>query len=341
MKNTTSQLALITTALTEQWQQRLQQRFPALHFDFRAVKNTTEIPDERWRNVEILYTLGNILPTREQAPQLRWVQLFSAGADRMLTQPLFKTDVIFTTSSGVHSFNIGEYVLTAILNWYHRIPQLQKWQQQSEWPSDQVRSALDPEELRNKTIGIVGYGSIGREVARLAKAFGMRIVALQRGSDHHDHGFIFPGGGDPEGRLPEHYYTNEQFHDLLHISDVVVIAVPLTPQTKLLFNATAFQAMKQDAFLVNIARGEVCDEEALLQALQEKRIAGAALDVFEQEPLPASSPFWQLPNVFISPHITGRTPHYEERAMQIFEANIERYLSDETLYNAVDKSKGY
>ena len=342
MQKTTTRLVLVETAITKQWQERLRQLSPDLRFEFHPSKRVADVPEEPWKDVEILHMSGGNFPTQEQAPGLRWVQLYSAGANQALTQPLFKSDVMFTTSSGVHSINIAEYVITALLTWYHRIPQLLELQKKSQWLSqEQSSKTMMPEELRDKTIGIVGYGSIGREVGRLAKAFGMRILATQQSDDHRDHGFMLPGIGDPDGTLPEQYYKVEQLHDLLKECDVVVIAVPLTPQTKNLFNADAFNAMKQNAFLVNIARGDICDEEALINALQNKRIAGAALDVFKQEPLPADSPFWQMSNVILSPHVTGLTPHYLERAMLIFEANIKRYLAGEPLYNLVDKSKGY
>jgi phosphoglycerate dehydrogenase-like enzyme len=237
---------------------------------------------------------------------------------------------------------MAEYVFTVVLVWFHRLPQILSWQRQGQWPSNAERSTLlVPEELKGKTIGIVGYGSIGRHVARLANAFGMRILAMQRSADHSDHGFQFPEVGDPEGTLPERYYPPAQLHALLSESDVVVIAVPLTPQTHELFDEAAFQAMKSTAFLVNIARGGVCKESALTDALRQQRIAGAALDVFHQEPLPPNHPLWQLPNTFISPHIAGLSPHYNERAATIFEENLRRYLAGESLYNVVDKARGY
>jgi len=169
----------------------------------------------------------------------------------------------------------------------------------------------------------------------------MRVLAMQRGTDHHDHGFLFPGIGDPDGVLPSRYYTDHELHSMLGESDVVVIAVPLTPKTREMFNGAAFRAMKSTGFLVNIARGGICKEAALVEALREKQIAGAALDVFEREPLPPDHPLWHLPNVFISPHSAGLTPHYDERAAVVFEENLHRYLVGEPLYNVVDKMLGY
>jgi len=169
----------------------------------------------------------------------------------------------------------------------------------------------------------------------------MRVLAMQRGSDHRDRGFLFPGVGDLDGILPERYYIPDQLYSMLSECDVVVISVPLTSKTHEMFDDAAFQAMKPTAFLVNIARGGVCNEAALSQALEEKRIAGAALDVFQQEPLPSNHPLWHLPNVFISPHSAGLTPQYEERAATIFETNLRRYLAGEPLFNVVDKTQGY
>lgn len=339
MSSTTSQTIVLAVELSKARIDALSTLFPTFHFELRPIHAIAEIPDEIWQQTEILFTFAHLLPTREQAPRLRWVHLLSAGADRALDNPLFQTETLFTTSSGVHPINIAEYVLTTILAWYHRFPQLQNWQRKGVWATD--HQELMPEELRGKTLGIVGYGSIGREIARQATTFGMHILALQHGTDPRDYGFPFPGVGDPAGLLPEHYYTSEQFHDLLQKSDVVVAAVPLTTATKYMFNAAAFHAMQSKAFFVNIARGDVCDEEALVRALQEKQIAGAALDVFQHEPLATESPLWQMQNVFVTPHITGLTPHYEERALMIFTENLRRYLNGESLYNTIDKDKKY
>jgi len=282
------------------------------------------------------------LPLPEQAPHLRWVQLHSAGINHISHKPLYATDVTFTTASGIHAIPIAEYVFTAVLAWYHHLPRILEWQQRGAWPPDRERLSLFvPEELWGKTIGVVGYGSIGRQVARLATAYGMRVLALQRGADHRDRGFTLPGVGDPEGTLPARYYPPEQLHALLGASDVVVIALPLTPATHGLFDTDAYRAMKPTALLVNIARGDICDEPALVQALKEGQIAGAALDVFHQEPLPPESPLWRLPNVILSPHVTGFTPHYDGRAAQLFTENLRRYVAGEPLLNVVDKTQGY
>ena len=290
---------------------------------------------------EVLFTLF-AFPRPEQVPGLRWVQLHSAGANQVLDLPLFGRDVAFTTASGIHAIPIGEYVLATILAWHHRLPPMHDLQMRRQWPDRHTRLvSLIGEELHGKTLGIVGYGSIGRHVARLAVSFGMRVLAMQRGTDHSDHGFILAGTGDPDGTLPERYYTPDALHEMLAASDVVVIALPLTPATRGLFGAAAFASMRAGAFLVNIARGEICDESALVAALREGQIAGAALDVYAHEPLPSDDPLWTLENVILTPHVSGLTTHYNARATEVFTTNLRRYLAGESLYNTVDKRTGY
>lgn len=338
-----SRMLLITARLEACWIERLKRLSPDLHIEQWPASSVQTFPGELWQGVEILYTSYSLpLPAPEQVPHLRWVQLYSAGPDPILNHPLFQTSVIFTTTSGVHAINMAEYVLTVVLAWFHRFPQTLALQQRGHWPSNTERtSVLVSQELRGKTIGIVGYGSIGRQIARLADAFGMRVLAMQRSADHRDHGFVFPGIGDSEGTIPDRYYAPDQLNSMLSESDVVVVAVPLTPNTLELFDDKAFQAMKSTAFFVNIARGDVCNESALVRALEKKQIAGAALDVFHQEPLPPDHPLWHLPNVYITPHIMGLTQEYDERAATIFEENLRRFLAGAPLYNVVDKVQGY
>lgn len=334
---------LITAHFEPQWQQRVQQIAPGYRIVLNTPKDQREAPADVLSTVEIIYTFDWHLPEPEQMPNLRWIQLYSAGANQAMPSRLYReTDVLFTTASGVHAVAIGEYVLMAALAWFHQLPMLFSWQQEHMWPRNAQRNELfRPQNIRGKTIGIVGYGSIGREVARQARAHGMRVLAMQRGDNHRDTGFIFPDIGDPQGVLPEHYYSVQQLDEMLSLCDIVVACVPLTDETRAMFNEQAFRAMKPEAFFINIARGDVVDEAALLQALHEKQIAGAALDVFHQEPLPQDSPFWQLPNIIISPHVTGIFAEYDQTVAQIFEANLHRYLRDEPLYNLVDRTRGY
>ncbi len=258
------------------------------------------------------------------APRLAWIQLTSAGADRLLTSGFIEGGITVTTVSGLHATPIGEYVLCAMLMFAKAAPNILRAQQRHEW------LRYMPTELRGKTVGVVGMGHIGEEVARLSKAFGCRVVATRRSvttptsDDCADE--LLPSSGLPR---------------LLEQSDYVVLAVPLTPDTRHLIGDRELAMMKPDAVLVNIARGAVVDEAALVHALQEKRIAGAALDVFDPEPLSPESPLWDMENVIISPHISGGTELYNTRAVEIFADNLRRYLNGDPLLNVVDPARGY
>jgi phosphoglycerate dehydrogenase-like enzyme len=289
--------------------------------------------------VEVLCTF-QALPDPAQAPHLRWVQLMSAGADHAVDHPILTDQVVLTTTSGIHAINVGELVLTMMLAWGQRLPTLMAYQRRAEWPSGRF-ALFSPQELRGGTVGIVGYGSIGREVGRLASAFGMRVLALNRSGDPVDCGYTIPGVGDPQGSVPQRFYGPGELRNMLAECDYVVVAVPLTVTTRHLIGPDELRAMKPSAFLINVARGDVVDEPALIQALQEGWIAGAGLDVFAQEPLPADSPLWAMENVILSPHIAGFTPHYNERAADVFAENLRRYLAGQRLLNQVDLEQGY
>ena len=291
-------------------------------------------------DTEVLYTFNVPDDTLELAPHVRWVQLHSAGVDHLLDSPLMDSDVAITTSSGIHATPIAEYVMASMLAHRWRVPFWTHCQREAQWPSGRWDLYARPE-LRDSTLGIVGYGSIGREVGRLGRAFGMRILALRSSPQRPGSGYSPPGTGDPEGTIPERIYTPGELHEMLAECDYVVVALPLTPQTRHMIGAAELRATKPGAYLVNIARGGIVDEEALVPALEEGWIAGAGLDVFEQEPLPPDSPLWGLSDALISPHVAGFTPRYDERAATLFAENLARYLAGRPLLNLVDKSKGY
>ena len=228
-----------------------------------------------------------------------------------------------------------------MLAWSRRLPKMLYYQQRREWP--QGRWALfASQELRGATLGIVGYGSIGREVGRIGKCFGMRVVAAKRSvNEARDTGYKLPGTGDPEAQMPDRIYPPERLREMLAECDFVVISLPLTSETRGLIGEEELQAMKPTAYLVNVSRGGIVNEPALIKALQEGWIAGAGLDVFEMEPLPPDSPLYDLDNVILSPHVAGFSPHYDERASDLFAENLRRYLAGEELLNLVDKKAGY
>lgn len=318
---------------------RLRAVSPRLQLVQRTAQTADELPPDVWPEVEVLYTF-QALPEPDQAPHLRWVQLLSAGADHAIDHPLFNGEVVLTTASGIHAINIGELVLAMMLAWGQRLPALIEYQRRGEWPTNRFE-LFSPQELRGATAGIVGYGSIGREVGRLAHAFGMRVLACDVSEDRVDYGYTVPGVGDPEGTLPQRYYRPGELAAMLAECDYVVLAVPLTNATRNMIGEHELRAMKSSAFLINIARGGVVDEPVLVQALQEGWIAGAGLDVFAREPLPVSSPLWEMDNVILTPHIAGFTPHYDDRAADVFAENLRRYLDGHPLLNQVDIEKGF
>jgi len=280
-----------------------------------------------------------------RAPALRWVQLHMAGVNALADHPLYtETALPLTTTSGVHAATIAEYAVTMLLALAHRVPRMVEWQGRGGWPSDEQRWPLFvPAEVRGATLGIIGYGSIGRELARIAKsAFGMTVLASKRDPRRRiDDGYCLPGTGDPEGRLPDEWLGHAQLDSLLARSDVVVLCAPLTPETRGLIGDAALRRMKPSAYFINVGRGASVDEAALARALRERWIAGAAIDVFAQEPPPAGHPFYGLDNVILSPHVSGFLPSYDEKCSVLFAENLRRYLAGEPLLNLVDRARGY
>jgi phosphoglycerate dehydrogenase-like enzyme len=291
---------------------------------------------------EILY---GFMPPRDlsRAPQLKWVQLHTAGINHLLNvnHPILQSQIEITTLSGVHAVPIGEFAIALMLALARQVPLLTRLQTEREWRKDKWKLFLGAE-LYDQTLGVIGYGSIGRHVARIAKnGFGMRVLAMSRGDEKRDRGWHAPGVGDPDGVLPDAWFTPAQLLDLLAQSDFVLISAPLTESTRNLIGEKELRAMKSTAFIVNIARGGIVDEPALIRALKENWIAGAGLDVFEQEPLPPDSELWNLARVIISPHVSSATPYYDDRATDLFCENLRRYLRGEELLNLVDTKRGY
>lgn len=280
-----------------------------------------------------------------RAPALRWVQLHMAGVNALADHPLYTdTTLPLTTTSGVHAATIAEYAVTMLLALAHRVPRMVEWQGRGGWPPDEQRWPLFvPSEVRGATLGIIGYGSIGRELGRIAtSAFGMKVLALKRDpSRRADEGYCLPGTGDPEGRLPAEWLGPAQLDSLLAHADVVVLCAPLIAETRGLIGEAALRRMKPSAYFINVGRGASVDEPALARALRERWIAGAALDVFAQEPPPAGHPFYGLDNVILSPHVSGFLPSYDEKCSVLFAENLRRYLAGEPMLNLVDRVRGY
>lgn len=332
---------LITVPFPDEILARLREVSPRLRVILERVTKADEVSAETWQQAEVLYTDG-VLPQAEQAPNLRWVQFHRAGLNRWLEAPLLqKPGLIVTTLSGAAASQMAEYALMMLLSLGHRLPDMLAAQQQAEWPGERSKR-YSPRELRGSTVGIAGYGSIGREIARLLHTFGATILATKRDLMHPEaDGYMPPGLGDPDGSLARRLYPPQALRSMLKECDFVVVTLPLTPETEGLFDTEVFAAMKPGAFLLDVSRGGIVNHTALASALRDRKLAGAALDVFPQEPLPADSPLWKLPNLIITPHVAGSSPFYEARAADLFAENLERFLKGEHLLNQVELEIGY
>jgi phosphoglycerate dehydrogenase-like enzyme len=275
-----------------------------------------------------------------RAPRLNYVHSASAGVERALTATARERGIVITNARGVFSRPIAEYVLMMILAVSRRLPGLLELQRERTW------QPLEGVELRDVTVGIVGLGSIGRAVGALATAFGCRVVAVRRRSEAGGAGATAVGAMDDESRsfgelMLDRVSGPDSLPQLLSESDFVVLAAPLTPETEDMIDEAALAAMKPTAWLINIARGRLVDERALLAALREGRIGGAILDTFREEPLPPSSAFYDLENVIVTPHTSWSSGRVLDRSVQLFCDNLRRYAAGEPLLNVVDPSAGY
>ena len=269
-----------------------------------------------------------------RAPRLTWVHSASAGVERAMTPAARERGVVITNARGVFSRPIAEYVLMMILAVSRRLPGLLELQRERTW------QPLEGVELRDVTVGIVGLGSIGRAVGALATAFGCRVVAVRRRSEQGATAGLTETPSFGEVML-ERVGGPETLPQLLAESDFVVLAAPLTPETEDMIDAAALAAMKPTAWLVNVARGRLIDERALLNALRDGTIGGAILDTFRDEPLAPSSPFYDLPNVIVTPHTSWSSGRVLDRSVELFCDNLRRYAAGEPLLNVVDPMAGY
>jgi phosphoglycerate dehydrogenase-like enzyme len=307
----------------------------------RNCRSQAEIVSFVGGGCDILFTFRAPDDLMRNSPQLKWIQLLSAGADHLLKgQVAERRQVAVTTASGIHSTPIAEYTIGSMLAFAHGFHITSRSQFRREWKRDNFMQTLDS--MRGKTLGVVGYGSIGRETARIARALGMDVLALKRDPNlRSDPGWNPPGVGDPNGEIPSRYYGPEKCAAMLRESDYVTVTLPLTEATRKFIGRAEIAAMRPHAYVVNIGRGEVIDQQALIDALREKRIGGAGLDVFEREPLEADSPLWDMENVILTPHMSGAHKNYNADACRLFADNLRRFRKGEPLFNLVDRALGY
>lgn len=330
-----------TVPLTPPLRQAVEQSVPGTTVVERACRTNEDVYSLVAGGCDVM--LGFRVPDdlKQRVPALKWIQLLSAGADHVGSWISKNADIPVTTSSGIHATPISEYTLASMLAYAHRLHIMIRAQLRHEW--HRRGGFMDTiEELRGKTLGVIGYGSIGRETARLADAMGMRVLALKRNPiDRLDQGWCPEGLGDPEGRIPEKFYGPDSCEAILRESDYITVTLPLTSSTRKFVGAKEIAAMKPGAYIVNIGRGEVIDEAALIEALRAGKIGGAGLDVFEHEPLESSSPLWDMENVILTPHMSGANRGYMEKACELFVENLRRFSAGKELLNRVDPVHGY
>jgi phosphoglycerate dehydrogenase-like enzyme len=291
------------------------------------------LADGDLNDVEVL--LRGPLPTLvfdrllTRCPRLRWVHSATAGVERVLTPAAIERGLLITNARGVFSEPIAEYVLMMILAISRRLPQLLELQKERTW------QPLEANELADVTVGVVGLGSIGRRVAELASAFGAKVIGVRRAADQQP-----PASADGGGQAME-VLPSDRLTELLARSDYIVLALPLTADTDELFNAELLAQVKPGSWLINVARGRLVDERALVRALRDGPLGGAVLDTFVEEPLPSSSVFYGLSNVIVTPHTSWSSGRALDRSIDLFCENLRRYATGEEMLNLVDPALGY
>jgi phosphoglycerate dehydrogenase-like enzyme len=311
-----------TAKMSDKHQSALRRKFPQVQFSFFGHIGEAErhLPD-----ADVLVTYGEDLTGEiiARCKKLDWIQVISAGLERMPFREIAERGILVTNARGIHAVPMSEYVMAVLLQIVRKTDEFMKNQLAAVWDR-----SIRVGELYGQCLGIVGTGAIGQAIAHKAKAFGMRTIGVNTAGSPRPHF---------DDMLPA-----RQLDELLRRSDYVVLTVPHTPRTEKMIGERELALMKPSSWLINIARGAVAEEAALLAALKERRIAGAVLDVYTEEPLPSSHPFWELDNVILTPHISGRSPMYMTRAMEIFRHNLEVYLCGEGTYiNRIDPEKGY
>jgi len=331
---------LITVDMPDALLDRLRAVSPHIEIDLLPTGDASDFTEEQLGEMEVLYT-RQALPEPEQVPNLRWIQFHWSGIDDFVDHSLLRSDMIVTTLSGAAVPQMAEFALTMMMSLGRHMPNMMQDQREKIW-ADNKFTRFRPQELRGSTVGIVGYGNIGREIARICQALGAQVLATKRDLKTLDAGgYVLEGLGDSQADIPERLYPPQALPSMASECDFLVLTVPLTPETRGLVNEKVFESMKDTAYLIDVSRGGVVDQGALVEALREGTIAGAALDVYPVEPLPESSPLWELPNVILSPHVAGTSGQYLERAADLFAENLRRYVANEPLLNRYDSKRGY
>jgi phosphoglycerate dehydrogenase-like enzyme len=306
--------------------QKLQQAFPDFIVD--QLQSYDRVPEEI---VDTDVFIGwSLRPEQFKiASRLKWIHSPAAAVHQLMYPELISSNVVLTNSTGVHGAVVAEHAIAVLLAMAKRLPQAMHYQARKIWAQELMWNEYPrPREVAGATVLVVGLGGIGREFATRAKALGMKVIAVREN----------PGkGAGPADEV----YAPDRIDELLPQADYVLLCTPVTPATNAIINKDRLNKMKHSACLINVARGPLVDDAALIDALQQDRIAGAALDVFVEEPLPADSPFWSLNNVLITPHTAAVTEKLWERHYDLIVENLNRFIAGKPLLNEVDKRRGY
>ncbi len=263
------------------------------------------------------------------AKELKWIHCLAAGVNQLMQPAIVESDVVITNSRGVHSTTMAEHTFALILALARHLPSAVRYQEQRHWSQSEIwAEEPHPMELGGRTLVIVGFGAIGRELAQRAKAFGMNIIAVRKRAN-------------VDAEPADAVFASERLMEALAEGDFVVMAAPETPETIGLINARTLAAMKPTSYLINVSRGTLVNTSDLIEALRAERIAGAALDVTDPEPLPSEHPLWSAPRVFITPHVSGASERLWHHHASLLLNNVERWFSGKELLNLVDKKRGY
>ena len=302
-------------------------------------QSETNVEKLEGKDVSVLVT-ESVPRNLENWKDLRWVQLLSAGSNQLLNHPIWQTPVWVTNASGIHGVPIAQYITVTWLMMIHRMSELLKFKPSHQWPN---RSALANSVVRGTTVGLIGYGAIGRESARQLNALGMRVLCLKRDPDDRAHrGYNpYPGSGDPAGTIPEAFFSQDQLGEMLPQCDLVVVTVPSTKQTEGMIGQAELSRMKPSARLIIISRGGIVNEAALASALRNGTIAEAAVDCYVTEPLPSDHFLFDVPNLIMTPHMSGVVDNYWPILFGLIEENLGRFKNEERLFNQVNVKVGY
>jgi phosphoglycerate dehydrogenase-like enzyme len=311
----------------EWFAERLRKDFPQLEIK-RLV--TYDGIERELPNTEVAFTFSLRPEQFALAPNLRWIHSPAAAVHQFLFPEFVNSNVILTNAREVHGAVVAEQVIAMMFAMAKRIPQSVRFQQQRVWGQESIwEKDLGPREIGGSTLGLVGMGSIGRNVAKQAAALGMKVIVVRQHTDA------------PKPDLVHEVLPPSRVNEMLTTADYIVLAAPVTPATQHMIGREQLSQMKSDAVLINVGRGSLVDEVALIEALQEHKIGGAALDVFDQEPLPPDSPLWEIENLLITPHTAGMTAKLWERHYTLFSQNLRCYLNGQPLLGLVDKKAGY